>query len=56
MSFYFFGKNWNLKKDVLFDTMNDTTYVVVAIYEFININKYNAVSALNCFVDKENED
>ena len=36
--------------------MNDPIDVVVAIEEFTNINKDGAVSALDGFVDKENED
>ena len=35
--------------------MDDSTDVVVAIEEFTNINKDNAVSALDDFVDEENE-
>ena len=35
--------------------MNDPTDVVVAIIEFTNINKDDAVSALDSFVDEENE-
>ena len=35
--------------------MDDSTDVVVAIDEFTNINKDNAVSALDGFVDKENK-
>ena len=36
--------------------MDDFTDVVVAIEEFTNINKDNAVSASDGFVDKESED
>ena len=43
------------QKEVLFDTMGNPTDVVVAIEEFANNNKDNAVSAFDCFVDKEND-
>ena len=54
-SLYFFGKkeNVNREKDVIFDNMDDPTYIVVAIEEFANINKDHAVSALDGFVDKK---
>ena len=57
-SLYFFGKkeNGTWEKDVLFDTIDDDTDVVVAIEEFAKINKDDAVSALDGFVDEENED
>ena len=56
-SLYFFGKkeNGTWINNILFDTMDDPTDVVAAIEEFTNINKYNAVSALDDFVNKENE-
>ena len=57
-SLYFFGKighgTWG--KDVLFDSMDDPTDLVVTIEEFFNINQDDAVSALDGFVDEENED
>ena len=48
---YFFGKkeNGTWGKDVLFD-------VVAAIEEFANVNKNDAVPAIDGFVDEENED
>ena len=57
-SLYFFGEkeNGTWGKDVLFDSMNDPTDIVVAIEEFASINKDDAVSGLDGFVDKENED
>ena len=57
-SFYFFGKkeNGTLGKDVIFDSMDDPTDVVVAIEELATINKDNAVLALDGFIDEENED
>ena len=36
--------------------MDDHTDVVVTIEEFTNINKDDAVPALDGFVDKDNED
>ena len=36
--------------------MDDPTDVVVAIEEFANINKEDAVLAFDGFVDEENED
>ena len=55
---YFFGKKESRTcgKDVLFDSMDDPTDVIVAIEEFTNIHKDNAVSALDGFVDEENKD
>ena len=57
-SLYFFGKKEKKTrgKDILFDTMDDPTDVIVAIKEFANINKDDAISALDGFVDEENED
>ena len=54
-SLYFFGKkeNGTWGKDVLLDSINDPTDIVVAIEEFANINKDDAVSALDGFVDKK---
>ena len=49
-------KNWTWGKDVIFDSMDDSTDVVVAVEEFANTNKDDAASALGGFVDKENED
>ena len=56
-SLYFFGRKENetWEKEVLINSMDDSTDVVVAIEEFTNINKDNAVSALDDFVDEENE-
>ena len=42
-------------KDALFDTMDDPTDVIAAIEEFNNISKDDAVSALDGFVDEEND-
>ena len=57
-SLYFFGKKeirtWG--KDVLFDSLHDPTDIVVAIEDFSNINKDNAVTAYDGFVDEENKD
>ena len=57
-SLYFFGnkENWTWGKDAIFDSMNNSTDVVVVIKEFANINKNNAVPALDDFLDEENED
>ena len=49
-------ENGTLGKDVLFDTMDDPTDVEAAIEEFAIINKENYVSALDGFVDEENDD
>ena len=57
-SWYFFGKkeNGTWGKDVPFNTMDDPTDVVPAINEFTNINKDNTISALDGFVNMENDD
>ena len=58
LSLYFFSKkeNGTWGSDVQFDAMDDSTDVIVAIEEFTNIYKDNAVLVLDAFVDKENED
>ena len=57
-SLYFFGKKENITwgNIVLFDIMDDPTYVVAAIEEFTNISEDDAVSSFDCFFDEENND
>ena len=56
-SSYFFGKKgyetWGIY--LLFNIMDDPTDVLQAIGAFANINKDDAVSALDVFVNEENE-
>ena len=55
---HFFRKKENRiwGKDALLNIMGDSTDVVMAVEEFNNINKDNAVSALDGFVYEENDD
>ena len=57
-SLYFFHKKENETRgnDVLFDTVDDPTDVVATIEKFANINKDNAVSALDGFVNEKSDD
>ena len=45
-----------MRKNVLFDIMDNPTDIVAAIAECANINKDDAVSALDGFVDQEHDD
>ena len=55
-SLYFFGKKENRTwgKDVLFNIIDDFMDVTAVIEEFTNVNKDDAVLALDGFVDEGN--